>query len=119
MSQPAKTRSSKLASGKNSLIFGDRPSVRFPSRMVPTWVKEPMGSAMPLRTASTPATKVVATAPMPGIITPNLPFASATEGEDRLGSTSDVRFEEGTRKYLLCSSYMGDTTTRGVSTQKR
>lgn len=30
---------------------------------------------MPLRTASTPATKVVATAPMPGIITPSLPLA--------------------------------------------
>jgi hypothetical protein len=28
-----------------------------------------------LRIASTPATNVVATAPMPGIITPNFPFA--------------------------------------------
>ena len=32
---------------------------------------------MPLRTASTPATNVVATAPMPGIMTPSLPFAGS------------------------------------------
>ena len=32
-------------------------------------------AAMPLRTASTPATNVVATAPMPGIMTPSLPLA--------------------------------------------
>ena len=36
-----------------------------------------MGWAIPLRTASTPATKVVATAPMPGIITPSFPFAGS------------------------------------------
>ena len=80
MSQPVKTRSLSSASGTNSLIFGDRPSVRFPSRMVPICVSEPMGCAMPLRTASTPATNVVATAPMPGIITPNLPFAGSIVG---------------------------------------
>src|ERR1700694_345419 len=36
-----------------------------------------MGLAMPLRTASTPATKVVATAPIPGIITPSLPLGAS------------------------------------------
>jgi hypothetical protein len=39
--------------------------------------------------------------PMPGIITPNLPLASSMEGKDPIGSTSDVSFEEGTRKHLL------------------
>ena len=34
---------------------------------VPICVSEPMGWAIPFRTASTPATNVVATAPMPGI----------------------------------------------------
>jgi len=77
MSQPVNTRSLSPASGTNSLILGDRPSVRFPRRMVPICVSEPMGCAIPLRTASTPATNVVATAPMPGIITPSLPFAGS------------------------------------------
>ncbi len=36
--------------------------------------QRPDGLAMPLRTASTPATKVVATAPMPGIMTPEFAF---------------------------------------------
>jgi hypothetical protein len=43
--------------------------------MVPIWDMEPMGLAKPLRTASTPAMSVVATAPMPGIMMPNLPVA--------------------------------------------
>src|SRR6266566_2396189 len=75
MSQPVKTRSSSPARGTNSLILGDRPSVRLPSRTVPIWVSDPIGFARSLRIASTPATKVVATAPMPGIITPSFPFA--------------------------------------------
>ena len=33
MSQPVKTRSLSPASGTNSLIFGERPSVRFPRRI--------------------------------------------------------------------------------------
>src|SRR3989442_12901363 len=44
--------------------------------MVPIWVSDPMGLANPLRTASTPATKVVATAPMPGILPPNFPLGA-------------------------------------------
>ena len=45
--------------------------------MVPIWVSDPMGLARPLRMASTPATNVVATAPMPGIMTPSLPLAGS------------------------------------------
>jgi hypothetical protein len=37
-----------------------------------------MGLARPRRTASTPAIIVVATAPRPTTITPNLPFADET-----------------------------------------
>src|SRR5213083_483233 len=75
MSQPPKYRSSSLASGTNSRMSGERPSVRLPRRMVPICVSEPIGLARPPRTASTPAMKVVATAPMPGINTPSLPRA--------------------------------------------
>src|SRR5258708_4920635 len=74
MSQPVKTRSFNVASGMNSLILGESASVRFPRRIVPIWVSDPMGLAKPLRMASTPATKVVATAPIPGIIIPSFPF---------------------------------------------
>src|SRR5437588_1123111 len=77
MSQPVKTRSFRFASGTNSFTLGERASVRFPNRIVPIWVSDPMGLAKPLRTASTPATNVVATAPMPGIITPSFPFGAA------------------------------------------
>jgi hypothetical protein len=43
--------------------------------MVPIWDIEPMGLAKPRRTASTPAMRVVATAPMPGIMIPSFPVA--------------------------------------------
>ena len=36
---------------------------------------EPIGGAMPLRAAITPAMNVEATAPMPGVSTPSLPVA--------------------------------------------
>src|SRR5215470_2349573 len=75
MSQPVKTRSLSPASGTKSLIAGEWLSVRLPRRTVPIWVSEPMGVARRLRTASTPATNVVATAPMPGIMMPSFPFA--------------------------------------------
>jgi hypothetical protein len=45
--------------------------------MVPICVSDPMGLEIPLRTASTPATNVVATAPIPGIMIPSFPFAGA------------------------------------------
>src|SRR6185369_7425186 len=77
MSHPVKTRSLSPASGTNSFTFGERPSVRFPNRIVPIWVSDPIGFASPLRIASTPATNVVATAPMPGIMMPSFPFAGS------------------------------------------
>ena len=76
-----RTRSRRAsASGTNSLISGDRPSVRLPSRMVPIWVSEPMGLEIPRRIASTPAMKVVATAPIPGVRMPSLPVAGRISG---------------------------------------
>ena len=74
MSQPVKTRPSNSARGTKSSINGVLPSVRFPSCIVPICESDPMGLASPWRTASTPAMSVVATAPMPGIITPSFPF---------------------------------------------
>ena len=43
--------------------------------MVPIWVSEPMGFEIPRRIASTPAMKVVATAPIPGSKIPSFPVA--------------------------------------------
>src|SRR5438046_1890884 len=64
---------------------GDLPSVRLPRRIVPICVSEPMGFERPLRMASTPAMKVVATAPIPGQRIPSLPEAgrmsTGTEGD--------------------------------------
>jgi hypothetical protein len=45
--------------------------------MVAICVTEPIGLATPRLMASKPAIKVVVTAPMPGINTPNLPAAGA------------------------------------------
>ncbi len=56
-------------------MAGVRASVRLPSRIVPICVIEPMGLEIPFRMASTPAMKVVATAPIPGTRTPSLPVA--------------------------------------------
>src|ERR1700735_4303823 len=75
MSQPVKTRSSRWARGTKSLMSGLRESVRLPRRMVAICEVEPMGLAKPRRIASTPAIRVVATAPMPGIMTPSFPVA--------------------------------------------
>ena len=61
-------------------MSGERPSVRLPRRIVPIWVSEPIGLAMPRRIASTPAMKVVATAPMPGVRMPSLPVAGWMSG---------------------------------------
>src|SRR5580704_4013772 len=69
--------SSKRARGTKSLIFGERPSVRLPRRIVPICVREPTGTAFFLRTSSTPAMKVVATAPIPGRRIPSFPFGAA------------------------------------------
>src|ERR1700674_1708064 len=85
MSQPPKTRSFKPASGTKSLIIGVLASVRLPRRMVASCVSDPMGAAVPRFTASTPAMKVVLTAPMPGIKTPSFPSAGAIWTLSRLG----------------------------------
>ena len=77
-SQPPKQRSSSLASGTYSCSVGTRLSVRLPRRIVPIWVSEPIGFASPRLTARTPATNVVATAPIPGSSTPSLPPAGLT-----------------------------------------
>src|SRR5262249_11678058 len=77
MSQPPNTTSARSARGTSSLMRGDRLSVRLPSRTVPIWVRLPIGREISLRIASTPAMKVVATAPIPGSRTPSLPLAGA------------------------------------------
>src|SRR6266436_3205870 len=95
MSQPVKTMSFRSAMGAKSLMRGLRFSVRLPRRMWPICEREPMGLARPRRTASTPAMSVVATAPMPGIMTPSFPVAGlmlaaasvAAPGVDMLGNT--------------------------------
>src|SRR6185295_11566161 len=90
MSHPVKTRSFRAARGTKSRTAGELLSVRLPKRIVPIWVNEPIGFATPLRTASTPATNVVATAPMPGIITPSFPLAGI-----RLGCRILLAFRHG------------------------
>jgi hypothetical protein len=45
--------------------------------MVAICVNDPTGSAIPVRTASTPAIIVVATAPIPTVRTPSFPFAAS------------------------------------------
>ena len=78
-SQPPNTMSSRLASGTKSLIIGLRPSSRVPSRTWAIWAIEPMGGEIPSRAAITPAIKVDATAPMPGVRTPSFPDAGAID----------------------------------------
>src|SRR5438132_12110063 len=58
-------------------MSGERASVRLPSRIVPICVSDPTGWDLPLRTSSTPAIKVVLTAPMPGSRIPSFPLAGA------------------------------------------
>ena len=60
-------------------VWWVRPSVRFPSRMVAIWESDPMGAESPRRTRSTPAMKVVATAPSPGVKMASLPVAGAMD----------------------------------------
>ena len=51
--------------------------MRLPRRMAPIWVSDPTGSPRPALIASTPAMKVVATAPIPGMSTPSFPSGGA------------------------------------------
>ena len=73
MSQVPKTRSSSDASGTKSLMSGERPSLRLPSRTVPRSASEPMEGASPFRMSRAPAMNVVLTAPIPTRRTPSLP----------------------------------------------
>ena len=75
---------SSFSSGTNSLIAGARPSVRFPRRIVPSCVSDPTGRDFLRRTRSTPAMKVVATAPMPTVSTPSFPFGRAMPADLRI-----------------------------------
>src|SRR2546426_9868013 len=77
MSQPPNTRSSSEVSGTISLIFGEHRYERLPRRMVPIYVSDPIGDAMPFRMARAPAIVVVLTAPRPTRSTPSLPRAGA------------------------------------------
>ena len=75
MSHPVNTRSSSLASGRKSRISGLLASVRLPRRMAPICVSDPIGLASPSRPASTPAMRVVQTAPIPTVMIPSFPLA--------------------------------------------
>src|SRR6478736_7217430 len=77
-SQAPKTMSLSSVRGTNSLISGARLSVRLPRRIVAIWVREPIGFDFPCRINSTPAMKVVATAPSPTLSTPSFPVAGFT-----------------------------------------
>src|SRR5262249_36413368 len=61
-------------------------SVRFPSRTVPNCVSEPIGFPRPRLKASSPAIKVVVTAPIPGISTPSFPSGGAIRTASLLGN---------------------------------
>ena len=78
-SHAPKTMSSRSASGTKSLIKGARFSVLFPSLIVAICVSDPIGLECPRRMLSTPAMKVVATAPSPGVSMPNRPVAGAID----------------------------------------
>src|SRR5690349_22306924 len=91
--------SSRAASGTKSLISGERFSVRLPRRIVAIWVSDPIGCVWPRRMLSTPAMKVVATAPRPGVMMPSLPVAGRgmeTASEDEPG-TYLLSFEQRAR----------------------
>src|ERR1022692_4312912 len=91
MSQQATSMSDILANGTKSLMAGLRPSVRLPRRTGPNCVREPMGFPNPSLKASSQATKVVVTAPMPGIKTPSLPSAGAIWTLSLLGKSFSFR----------------------------
>src|SRR5687768_13490787 len=106
-SQAPNTMSSSGASGAKSLISGERCSVRLPNRIVAIWVREPMGSDSPRRTHSTPAMNVVATAPRPGVSTPNLPSGLRI-------ATRGVAVDDCTS--LFSVGIVGDCLTRAIET---
>ena len=82
-----------FASGTKSRISGTLCSVRFPSRIVPICVSEPIGSPIPRLASSTPATSVLATAPMPTVSTPRRPSTGFTTGGWTIGRSAGVMRE--------------------------
>ena len=82
------TRRSGRSRGSAAL----RSSVRLPRRIVPISASEPIGSASPRLTSSTPAMRVDDTAPRPTVRTPRRPSAGAHRRRRRWvhkpGSTS-------------------------------
>ncbi len=66
-----------IPAAEDEVIYsGQGDEVLYLRDLVPIWVKEPTGPARLFFTSSTPAMKVVATAPIPGIKTPILPAGS-------------------------------------------
>src|SRR5215475_3899601 len=111
MSQHPTSTSSIDANGTKSRIAGLRPSVRLPNRMVPSCVSDPMGLPMPRLIASNPAINVVVTAPMPGMRTPNFPFAGAICTGSLLGKIGSP-----SRAKCYNTSFMRDRATATLTT---
>jgi len=77
--------------------------------MAAIWVTEPMGLARLRLIASTPAMKVVVTAPMPGIKTPSFPSAGAMETCSLSGkSFTPLQFRQGAWPHIGQSAMRGE-----------
>ena len=99
-SQPPKTMSSSPARGTKSRISGLRSSSRLPKRMRAIWVTEPIGATPSLRACMTPAMRVEATAPMPGMSRPSRPEATGMfRGEVMTQTISDSYLSSSMIKY--------------------
>ena len=72
------------------------------------WLIEPIGGLRPSRAAMTPAMKVEATAPIPGVSTPRRPVAGAIcravmEDDDKDNQCRDLNVEQFRRTELFCT----------------
>ena len=70
--------------------------------MCAIWLIEPIGGCSPLRAEMTPAMKVDATAPIPGVRTPSLPVAGAICRAVISMTISDRSFDAHIVKQILC-----------------
>src|SRR5918993_2927287 len=102
-----------------SAMGGVRLSVRRPRRMVAICVRLPTGSARPCLTASTPAMKVVLTAPRPTSSTPSLPLAGsmlAFFSTDNVRSSSKLFEKDSGRRrprlVISCAKQSPDCSLR-------
>ena len=83
------------------------------------WLIEPIGGLRPRRAAITPAMKVEATAPMPGVSTPRVPVAGAIRRgrafaasvEERLSEESVAVMEGRLNSYVTNSLIMKEHLT--------